>query len=84
MKDMFLCVYQVSLNSLWLRFVLRAEQLLVTCFLALFSTGDVYLCGSSNAGKSTLFNALLKSDFCLPTAMDQISPATISSWPGMF
>ncbi|XP_068460304.1 nitric oxide-associated protein 1 [Clinocottus analis] len=44
--------------------------------------GDVYLVGSANAGKSTLFNALLESDYCKSKATDLIHKATISPWPG--
>nr|XP_046262751.1 nitric oxide-associated protein 1 [Scatophagus argus] len=44
--------------------------------------GDVYLVGSANAGKSTLFNTLLESDYCKCKASDVIHKATISPWPG--
>ncbi|XP_041845959.1 nitric oxide-associated protein 1 isoform X2 [Melanotaenia boesemani] len=44
--------------------------------------GDVYLVGSANAGKSTLFNTLLESDYCKSRAADIIQKATISPWPG--
>ncbi|KAF7664317.1 hypothetical protein LDENG_00179630 [Lucifuga dentata] len=44
--------------------------------------GDVYLVGSANAGKSTLFNMLLESDYCKSKASDVIHKATISPWPG--
>ncbi|XP_028271583.1 nitric oxide-associated protein 1 [Parambassis ranga] len=44
--------------------------------------GDVYLVGSANAGKSTLFNTLLESDYCKSRASDAIQKATISPWPG--
>lgn len=44
--------------------------------------GDVYLVGGANAGKSTLFNTLLESDFCKSKATDLIHKATISPWPG--
>ncbi|XP_053734681.1 nitric oxide-associated protein 1 [Synchiropus splendidus] len=44
--------------------------------------GDVYLVGGANAGKSTLFNTLLESDYCKSRASDVISKATISPWPG--
>lgn len=44
--------------------------------------GDVYLVGSANAGKSTLFNSLLESDYCKSKASDVIRKATISPWPG--
>lgn len=45
-------------------------------------TGDVYLVGCTNAGKSTLFNALLQSDYCKVQAVDLIQRATTSPWPG--
>lgn len=44
--------------------------------------GDVYLVGTANAGKSTLFNTLLDSDYCKSRASDVIHKATISPWPG--
>nr|XP_015200543.1 PREDICTED: nitric oxide-associated protein 1 [Lepisosteus oculatus] len=44
--------------------------------------GDVYLVGTANAGKSTLFNTLLESDYCKSKAPDVIQKATISRWPG--
>lgn len=44
--------------------------------------GDVYLVGSANAGKSTLFNTLLESDYCKSKASDLVHKATISPWPG--
>lgn len=33
-------------------------------------------------GKSSLFNALLQSDYCKEQAVDLIQRATISPWPG--
>ncbi|XP_043112832.1 nitric oxide-associated protein 1 [Puntigrus tetrazona] len=44
--------------------------------------GDVYLVGTANAGKSTLFNTLMESDYCKSRASDVIHKATISPWPG--
>eukprot|EP00062_Callorhinchus_milii_P021425 gi/632978148/ref/XP_007905745.1/ PREDICTED: nitric oxide-associated protein 1 [Callorhinchus milii] len=44
--------------------------------------GDVYLVGTTNVGKSTLFNTLLKSDYCKSKTPDVIQRATISRWPG--
>ncbi|KTF81131.1 hypothetical protein cypCar_00005241 [Cyprinus carpio] len=44
--------------------------------------GDVYLVGMANAGKSTLFNTLLESDYCKSRASNVIHKATISPWPG--
>lgn len=43
---------------------------------------DVYLVGCTNVGKSTLFNALLNSDFCKVQAKDLVQRATTSLWPG--
>ncbi|XP_074087681.1 nitric oxide-associated protein 1 [Macrotis lagotis] len=44
--------------------------------------GDVYLVGAANAGKSTLFNALLLSDYCIARGADATDRATVSPWPG--
>ncbi|XP_066253166.1 nitric oxide-associated protein 1 [Euwallacea similis] len=44
--------------------------------------GDVYIVGTTNVGKSSLFNLLLKSDFCKIQAVDLIQKATTSPWPG--
>ncbi|XP_032411155.1 nitric oxide-associated protein 1 [Xiphophorus hellerii] len=44
--------------------------------------GDVFLVGGANAGKSTLFNALLESDYCRSAAAGALRRATISPWPG--
>ncbi|XP_014285705.1 nitric oxide-associated protein 1 isoform X2 [Halyomorpha halys] len=44
--------------------------------------GDVYLVGCTNVGKSTLFNALLQSDYCKVKAVDLIQRATTAPWPG--
>ncbi|XP_063044118.1 nitric oxide-associated protein 1 [Engraulis encrasicolus] len=44
--------------------------------------GDVYLVGTANAGKSTLFNTLLESDYSKTRASDIIHKATISPFPG--
>lgn len=44
--------------------------------------GDVYLLGATNSGKSTLFNALLSSDYCKSRAPDVVDRATVSPWPG--
>ncbi|KAK5983023.1 hypothetical protein GCK32_003331 [Trichostrongylus colubriformis] len=43
---------------------------------------DIYLVGCTNAGKSSLFNALLQSDLCKVRAIDLVERATISVWPG--
>ncbi|NXU58601.1 NOA1 protein, partial [Turnix velox] len=45
-------------------------------------TGDVYLLGATNSGKSTLFNSLLFSDYCKSRAPDIVGRATVSPWPG--
>ncbi|XP_060076582.1 nitric oxide-associated protein 1-like [Ylistrum balloti] len=44
--------------------------------------GNVYLVGHMNAGKSTLFNALLRSDYCKFSARSGIPRATVADWPG--
>ncbi|CAI9732647.1 oxide-associated 1 [Octopus vulgaris] len=44
--------------------------------------GDVYLVGSSNVGKSSIFNILLESDFCKSQAREIFQKATVSVWPG--
>ncbi|XP_011155376.2 nitric oxide-associated protein 1 isoform X3 [Solenopsis invicta] len=44
--------------------------------------GDVYVIGCTNVGKSSLFNALLQSDYCKVQAVDLVQRATISPWPG--
>ncbi|XP_017764432.1 PREDICTED: nitric oxide-associated protein 1 isoform X2 [Eufriesea mexicana] len=44
--------------------------------------GDVYLVGCTNVGKSSLFNILLKSDYCKVQAVDLVQRATVSAWPG--
>ncbi|XP_022094367.1 nitric oxide-associated protein 1-like [Acanthaster planci] len=46
------------------------------------TNNDVYLLGTANVGKSTLFNRLLKSDYCKAKATYLIGKATISRWPG--
>ncbi|XP_022917787.2 nitric oxide-associated protein 1 [Onthophagus taurus] len=44
--------------------------------------GDVFLIGCTNVGKSSLFNAMLRSDYCKVNAVDLVQRATISQWPG--
>ncbi|CAL7952519.1 unnamed protein product [Xylocopa violacea] len=44
--------------------------------------GDVYLIGCTNVGKSSLFNALINSDYCKVQAIDLVQRATVSAWPG--
>lgn len=51
--------------------------------MLLFIVGNVYLLGNTNVGKSTLFNALLQSDYCKSRAREIIHRATVSVWPGM-
>ncbi|KAM7243216.1 hypothetical protein CapIbe_005710 [Capra ibex] len=43
--------------------------------------GDVYLVGATDAGKSTLFNTLLESDYRIAKGAEAIDRATISPWP---
>ncbi|PAV59413.1 hypothetical protein WR25_03534 [Diploscapter pachys] len=63
------------------------EELITEIFLKYTNVklgirSDVYLIGCTNAGKSTLFNALLQSDLCKVRALDLIERATTSVWPG--
>ena len=44
--------------------------------------GDVFLVGTTNVGKSSLFNLLLDSDLCKVKALDRIDRATTSPVPG--
>ena len=44
--------------------------------------GGVYLLGSTNTGKSSLFNSLIDSDLCHIHALDCIQRATVSNLPG--
>lgn len=47
-----------------------------------YFSGDVYMLGCTNVGKSSLFNALIQSDYCKTQAVDLIQRATTSPWPG--
>ena len=51
-------------------------------FVFFFVSVDLYIVGTANAGKSSLFNALLASDYCKSSARDLIERATVSVWPG--
>ncbi|XP_017781920.1 PREDICTED: nitric oxide-associated protein 1 [Nicrophorus vespilloides] len=56
---------------------------LITKLQSVWQTrGDVFLVGCTNVGKSSLFNALLQSDYCKVQAADLIQRATTSPWPG--
>lgn len=44
--------------------------------------GNVYLVGTTNSGKSTLFNKFLDSDYCKHSCRDIVQRATVSRWPG--
>ncbi|CAH8498918.1 unnamed protein product [Schistosoma turkestanicum] len=46
------------------------------------SKSPIYLIGSTNVGKSSLFNRLLLSDLCKSEAKESIHRAVISTWPG--
>ncbi|XP_052900421.1 nitric oxide-associated protein 1 [Anopheles moucheti] len=58
------------------------EELITKIHNVWGTRGDVYLVGCTNVGKSTLFNALLRSDLCKVQATDLIQRATASPWPG--
>ena len=54
------------------------------CYPSLYIfTGNVYLVGTTNSGKSTLFNTFLRSDYCKSACRDIVQRATVSQWPGM-
>nr|XP_011422953.2 nitric oxide-associated protein 1-like [Crassostrea gigas] len=45
-------------------------------------SGDVYMIGTANSGKSTLYNSLLNSDYCNHHVRDIVPQATVSELPG--
>ncbi|XP_023942736.2 nitric oxide-associated protein 1 [Bicyclus anynana] len=58
------------------------EELISAMFKLWLYKGDVFLVGCTNVGKSSLFNALLQSDYCKVHAVDIVKRATVSRWPG--
>ena len=44
--------------------------------------GDIYLIGTTNVGKSSLFNMLVDSDLCKSRALDRVNKAMVSPVPG--
>ena len=57
------------------------EALISKLFEVWNDDGDVYLLGTTNAGKSVLYNRLLASDYCRTIASTAISRASTSFWP---
>ncbi len=60
----------------------NVEKLISSLFSMFNDEGNVYLLGSTNAGKSLLFNQLLNSDYCRTLASQALSKAVTSFWPG--
>ena len=60
----------------------KLDGTLVSGVVLWHGTGQVFILGCTNAGKSTLFNTLLSSDFCRIAARDILKRATASIWPG--
>lgn len=60
----------------------NVEKLISSLFEMFNDEGNVYLLGTTNAGKSLLFNQLLRSDYCRTLASHAISRAITSFWPG--
>ncbi|CAF0711988.1 unnamed protein product [Adineta steineri] len=58
------------------------EELISKVFRYWSQHGGVYLLGSTNTGKSSLFNSLIDSDLCHIHALDCIQRATVSNLPG--
>lgn len=58
------------------------EEMISSLYSFWGKNGDVYVVGNANTGKSTLFNALLQSDYCKIRARNLIRRATSSLWPG--
>lgn len=58
------------------------EELITQLYKNWSNSGDVYIVGCTNVGKSSLFNALIQSDYCKSEASDILQRATASPWPG--
>lgn len=58
------------------------EELINKLFMKWGDNGDVYLVGCANVGKSSLFNALISSDYCRSKATELVQRAVTSPWPG--
>lgn len=77
-----------KLHSIWKykgkdsKLIIQEGAIYVSHFILYYNLGDVYVIGCTNVGKSSLFNALLQSDYCKVQAVDLIQRATISPWPG--
>ncbi|KAK3735695.1 hypothetical protein RRG08_020399 [Elysia crispata] len=73
-------IYKVTLASAKTGFGI--ERLISILFAFYKKKVDLYIVGTANAGKSSLFNALLASDYCKSSARNLIERATVSVWPG--
>lgn len=58
------------------------EELITSLHNVWRTKGNVYLIGCTNVGKSSLFNALLESDYCKTDVIDLVQKATTCPWPG--
>ncbi|CAG5127638.1 unnamed protein product [Candidula unifasciata] len=87
-KELKLACQSVGLHNIFKCTLISAktgfgiERLINQLFSFYTKKLDVFIVGTANAGKSSLFNTLLASDYCKNSARDLIQRATISAWPG--